>query len=101
MAHPDGFPGALVPAEALLPLLDLLPADVIPPVQLASDASAVVRPDEAVDAPIPELAAAPCAGKLAAPAQVVRASDAKQYSAQALPAQPEAPCIPDADPSAA
>jgi len=74
---------------------------VIPPVQLASDASAVVRPDEAVDAPIPELAAAPCAEKLAAPAQVVQASDAKQYLAQALLAQPEAPCIPGADRSAA
>jgi len=101
MAHPDGFPGALVPAEALLPLLDLLPADVIPPVQLASDASAVVRPDEAVDAPIPELAAAPCAEKLAAPAQVVQAPDAQLHLAQTLPAQPEAPCTPGADRSAA
>ncbi len=101
MAHPDGFPGALVPAEALLPLLDLLPADVIPPVQLASDASAVVRPDEAVDAPIPELAAAPCAEKLAAPAQVVRVPDAKLPPAPALPEQTKAPCIPGAGPSAA
>jgi len=98
--HPDGFPDALVPAAAI-PLLDLLPADAIPPAPLASDASVAVHPDEAVDAPIPALAAAPCAEKLAAPAQVVQASDAKQYSAQALLAQPEAPCIPGADRSAA
>ena len=101
MAHPDGFPGALVPAEALLPLPDLHPADAIPPAQLASDASAVVHPDEAVDAPFPELAAVPCAEKLAAPAQVVPASDATPHSAKALPEQPEAPCIPGADRSAA
>jgi hypothetical protein len=101
MAHPDGFPGALVPAEALLPLPDLHPADAIPRAPLASDASVAVHPDEAADAPIPALAAVPCAEKLAAPAQVVQASDAKLHSAQALRAQPEAPCIPDADPSAA
>jgi hypothetical protein len=101
MAHPDGFPGALVPAEALLPLPDLHPADAIPPAQLASDASVAVHPDEAADALFPALAAAPCAGKLAAPAQVVRASDAKLHSAPALPAQPEAPYIPGAGRSAA
>jgi len=66
-----------------------------------SDASVAVHPDEAVDAPIPALAAAPCAEKLAAPAQVVQASDAKLHSAEALPAQPEAPCTPGADRSAA
>jgi len=101
MAHPDGFPGALVPAEALLPLPDLHPADAIPRAPLASDASGDVHQDEAADAPIPELAAAPCAEKLAAPAQVVPALDAKLHLAQTLPAQPEVPCIPDADPSAA
>ena len=99
--HPDGFPGALVPAEALLPLPDLRPADAIPLVQLASDASVAVHPDEAADALIPELAAAPCAEKLAAPAQVAQASDAKLRSAQTLPAQPKAPCISGADRSAA
>jgi len=98
--HPDGFPDASVPAAAI-PLPDLLPVDAIPPAPLASDASAAVLPDEAEAAPIPALAAAPCAEKLAAPAQVVQASDAKQYSAQALLAQPEAPCIPGADRSAA
>ena len=101
MAHPDGFPGALVPAEALLPLPDLHPADAIPPAQLASDASVAVHPDEAVDAPFPELAAARCAEKLAAPAQVVPVPDAKLPPAQALPEQTEAPCIPVADRSAA
>ena len=101
MAHPDGFPGALVPAEALLPLPDLHPADAIPPVQLASDASVDVPPDEAVDAPFPALAAAPCAEKLAAPAQVAQASDAKLRSAQTLPARQEALCIPGAGRSAA
>jgi len=70
-------------------------------VQLASDASVAVHPDEAVDAPIPELAAVRCAEKLAGPAQAVQASDAKLHSAEALPAQPEAPCTPGADQSAA
>jgi hypothetical protein len=101
MAHPDGFPGALVPAEALLPLPDLHPADAIPPAQLASDASVSVPPDEAVDAPIPELAAARCAEKLAGPAQVVPVPDAKLHPVRALLAQPEAPYIPGADRSAA
>ena len=98
--HPDGFPDASVPAAAA-PLPDLLPTDAIPPVQLAWDASVGAHPDEAADAPIPELAAGPCAEKLAAPAQAVQASDAKLHLAQALPAQPKAPCIPGADPSAA
>jgi len=90
----------LVPAEAI-PLLDLLPADAIPPAQLASDASAAVHPDEAADAPIPALAAVPCAEKLAALAQVVRAPDAKLHPARALPAQLEEPCRPGAGRSAA
>jgi hypothetical protein len=98
--HPDGFPDALAPAVAI-PLPDLLPADAIPPAPLASDASAAVHPDEAADAPFPALAAAPCAERLAAPAQVVPALDAQLHSEQALLAQPEAPCTPDADPSAA
>ena len=85
MVHPDGFPGALVPAEPLLPLPDLHPADAIPPAQLASDASVDVPPDEAVDAPFPALADAPCAEKLAAPAQVVPAPDAKLHPALTLP----------------
>jgi len=85
----------------LLPLPDLHPADAIPLVQLASDASVAVHPDEAVDAPIPELAAVRCAEKLAGPAQVVRVPDAKLHPAQALPEQTEAPCIPGADRSAA
>jgi hypothetical protein len=101
MAHPDGFPGASVPAEALLPLPDLHPADAIPQARLAWDASVDVHPDEAVDALIPALAAARCAEKLAARAQVVPASDATPHSAKALLGQPEAPCIPGADRSAA
>ena len=101
MAHPDGFPGALVPAEALLPLPDLHPADAIPPAQLASDASVDVPPDEAVDAPFPELAAARYAEKLAAPAQVVPVLDAKLHPEQTHPERQEAPCIPGADRSAA
>ena len=100
MAHPDGFPDALPPAAAA-PHPDLLPADAIPPAPLASDASGVVHPDEAVDAPFPELAAARYAEKLAAPAQVVPVPDAKLHPAQALPEQTEAPCIPVADRSAA
>ena len=98
--HPDGFPDASVPAAAAL-LPDLLPVDAIPPAPLASDASAAVRPDEAEAAPIPALAAVPCAEKLAALAQVVPASDAKLHSVQTLPAQQEALCIPGADRSAA
>jgi len=98
--HPDGFPDASVPAAAI-PLPDLLPADAIPPAPLASDASAAVLPDAAEAAPIPALAAAPCAEKLAALAQAVQASDAKLHLAQALLAQAEAPCIPGADRSAA
>jgi hypothetical protein len=98
--HPDGFPDASVPAAAAL-LPDLLQADAIPPAPLASDASAAVRPDEAEAAPIPALAAGPGAEKLAAPAQVVPASDAKLHLAQALLAQSEAPCIPGADRSGA
>jgi hypothetical protein len=98
--HPDGFPDASVPAAAI-PLPDLLPADAIPPAQLASDASAAVHPDEAADALFPALAAVPCAEKLAALAQGVPALDAQLHSAQTLPAQPEAPCIPGADRSAA
>jgi len=85
----------------LLPLPDLLPADAIPLVQLASDASVAVHPDEAVDAPIPELEAVRCAEKLAGPAQVVRVPDAESHWPEALPAQPEAPCTPGADRSAA
>jgi len=82
---------------AAIPLPDLHPADAIPPAQLASDASVAVHPDEAADAPFPELAAARCAEKLAGPAQVVRASDAKLHSPQGLPAQTEAPCTPGED----
>ena len=98
--HPDGFPDALLPAAAT-PLPDLRPADAIPLVQLASDASVAVHPDEAVDAPIPALVAAPCAEKLAGPAQVVRVPDAKLSPAQTLPEQTEVPCIPVAGRSAA
>jgi hypothetical protein len=101
MAHPDGFPGALVPAEPLLPLPDLHPGDAIPPAQLASGASVAVHPDEAVDAPFPELAAARCAEKLAAPAQVAPVPDAKPHPALTHPERQEAPCIPVADRSAA
>jgi hypothetical protein len=90
----------LVPAAAI-PRLDLLPADAIPRAQLASDASVAVHLDEAVDATIPALAAVQCAEKLAALAQVVQAQDAKLHPEQALPAQPEAPCIRGADRSAA
>jgi len=86
---------------AAAPLPDLLPADAIPPAQRASDASAAVHPDEAADALFPALAAGPCAEKLAAQAQGVPALDAPPHSAQALLAQPEAPCTPDADQSAA
>jgi hypothetical protein len=75
--------------------------DGIPPAQLAWDASAAVHPDEAADALIPELAAVVCAEKLAVPAQVVPALDEKLHPAQALLAQPEAPCIPGAGRSAA
>jgi hypothetical protein len=96
MVHPDGFPGALVPAEPLLPLPDLHPADAIPPAQLASDASVAVHPDEAADAPLPVLAAVRYAEKSAAPGQVVPAPDAKLRPAQTLPAQPKVPCKPGA-----
>jgi hypothetical protein len=75
--------------------------DAIPLAPLASDASAAVHPDEAEAAPIPALAAVPCAEKLAALAQVVQVPDAKLHPAQPLPAQPEAPCIRGADQSAA
>jgi hypothetical protein len=98
--HPDGFPDASAPAEEA-PLRDLRPADAIPQAQLASDASAAVHPDEAADAPILALAAVVCAEKLVVPAQVVPALDAKLHPTQALPAQPEAPCIPGAGRSAA
>ena len=94
--HPDGFPDALVPAAAV-PLPDLHPADAIPLAQLEWDASAAVHPDEAADALTPALAVALCAEKLAVPAQVVPAPGAKLLPTQALPAQPEAPCIPVAD----
>jgi hypothetical protein len=70
-------------------------------VQLASDASVAVHPDEAVDALIPELVAVVCVEKLAAPAQAVQAPDEQARSAQALPAQPKAPYTPGADRSAA
>jgi len=66
-----------------------------------SDASVAVHPDEAVDAPFPELAAVVCVEKLAAPAQVVQAPDEQARSAQPLPAQPEAPYTLGADRSAA
>jgi hypothetical protein len=100
LGHPDGFQDALAPAAAV-PLPDLLPADAIPPAQLASDASVVVHPDEAADALFPALAAVPCAEKLAAQGLVVQASDAKLHSALTLPAQTTAPCIPGAGRSAA
>jgi hypothetical protein len=86
---------------AAIPLPDLLPADAIPPAQLASDASVAVHPDEAADALIPELVAAPCAEKSVAPAQAVRAPIAAAHPAQAFPPQKGALCKPDADPSAA
>ena len=54
-----------------------------------------------MDAPIPALAAVVCVEKLAARAQAVQAPDEQARSAQALPAQPEAPYIPGADQSVA
>jgi len=60
-----------------------------------------VHPDEAADAVIPALAAVPCAEKLAVPAPVVPAPGAKRRSAQVVPAEAEAPCIPGAGRSAA
>jgi hypothetical protein len=75
MALPDELPGAPVP-EAPLPLLDPRPKDAIPRATRASDASAVVRPDEAEAAELPALADAPYAERLAAlvPAVPARAA---------------------------
>ena len=96
MELPDELPGATVPVVHRFPLPDLRPADVIPRAPLASDALAAVPPDEAAVAAIPALAAVPCAEKLAAPAQVVRAQTAEALPPPVLPAQAAALCIPGA-----
>ena len=89
----------MVPA-APAPLPDLRPADAILLAPLASDASAAAHPDEEADAIAPELAAGPCAEKLAALASDVQARIAKLHPAL-HPAEAKAPCIPVAGRSGA
>jgi len=89
----DGFPDVAVPEEPF-PLPDLRPADALPLALRASDASAAVRPDEAAHAPLPALADAPSAEKLAALEPDV---PAQMPLAQLLPAQARALCTPGAD----
>ncbi len=100
MELPDDFLDALAPAAAD-PLPDLHPVDAILPAPRVSDASDAVPPDEAADAPIPALAAVPCAEKLVAPEPDVLAPTAEALPPQVLPAQTEALCIPAAGQSAA
>ena len=98
---PDAHLDATVPAVRRFPLPVLHPADATPLARRASDASAAVHPDEAVDAVIRALAAAPCAEKLAVPAPAVPVSDGQLPLAQALPVEAKVPCTPDADRSVA
>lgn len=79
MELPDALLDAPVPEEPF-PLPDLHQVDAIPQAPHASDASAVVRPDEAADAALPALADAPYAEKWADPVP-----DALVRSAEALP----------------
>jgi hypothetical protein len=82
MEHLDGLPDALVP-EVPYPRRGLRREDANLRERRASDASDVVRQDEAVDARILELADARCAEKLAGRVRDVRVRDAKLLRALA------------------
>ena len=83
----------------MLPLPALRPADALLLALRALDASVVVHLAEAADAIVRALTAARYAEKLAGPAQVVLARDAKPRPARAQRAAEL--YIPDAGPSAA
>ena len=83
----------------MLPLPALRPVDALLLALRALDASVVVHPDEAADAIVRALTDALYAEKLAGPAQVVPAQDAKPRPARAQAATEL--YIPDAVPSAA
>ena len=77
-------------------LPDLHPADAILRERLASDASAAVHPDAAVDAALPALTAWPYAEKLAVQGLGVQAPAAERHRLHSLPVKAKAPYRPDA-----
>ena len=99
----DVLPGAMVPAAHRFPLLDRLPGDGIPQALRGWDAWAAVRPDEAVDAPVPAPADEPHAEKLVVPEPVAQASAEELHRVWTQPIPPEAKalCKLDAAPSVA
>jgi hypothetical protein len=82
MERQDGLPDAQVP-EAPFQRRGLRRADAILRERRVSDASGVVRQDEAVDALILELADARCVEKLAGRVRDARVRDAKLLRAPA------------------
>ncbi len=91
----------MVPAARRSPLPDPHRADAIPPAQPEWDASAAAHPDAAADAPIPALADAQCAEKLAVPVPDVLAPSAAAPPPMLQSAEATALYIPGAGRSAA
>ncbi len=99
----DGRLDAMVPAARRFPLPDRLQADATLQGLRGLDAWAAVRPDEAVDGPVPAPADEPYAEKLVVPEPVAPASAEELHLARMQPIPPEAKalCKPGAAQSAA